>query len=252
MKNIFNGEKYKLYRPKYPEELIDYISNLSISKELAWDCCTGTGNVAKMLSTRFLKVIGSDISKDQIDHAIQGGNIDYKVENIYDASVPNGQIDLITVAQSFHWLDKIKFYNKSNEALKSGGILAIWCYTHGLDRKIADIIKKYLSVTSYFLNEEEIPDNFFKKIEYVERGYYPLEIPFKKLENKIFDMKHNLTLEQFIGYLESISIASIYIKKYGHSPIKYIKNDLLSIWKNDKNNIPVTWQIQLHLFRKIE
>ena len=54
-KDLFSAHSglYARYRPDYPAELFDYLTSLVENKELAWDCATGNGQAAKVLSEHF-------------------------------------------------------------------------------------------------------------------------------------------------------------------------------------------------------
>ncbi len=247
MKEIFNGKYYSMYRPVYPETLIEYITELCVTKDKAWDCCTGTGIVANMLSARFNKIIATDISSSQIAHAILKNNIEYKVENIYDANIPKNSVDLIAVAQAFHWLDQLKFYNKVREVMKPCGTLAIWCHSPYPD-EIADVTKKYLSLVIESLPKDEMTV-YMKNLAYIESGYAKIDMPFEIRNYKLFEMIQQWDMYRYVGYLESISASNIYKEKYGHSAVVNIIDDLRKIWGNESKKMTLNWKIHLHTFR---
>ena len=75
------SDYYKKYRPEYPVEFIDEIVSLVKNRGVAWDCGTGTGQVAKIISGSFKNVFATDISDNQISKAAEGSNIKYSVKN---------------------------------------------------------------------------------------------------------------------------------------------------------------------------
>src|SRR5689334_8071156 len=106
-KDLFSqqAKTYAKYRPSYPPELFDYILQFVEEKNSAWDCATGNGQAAVALSGYFKKVEATDLSKGQIDNAVQKENIRYSVCPAEETSFPDDQFDLITVAQAYHWLN---------------------------------------------------------------------------------------------------------------------------------------------------
>ena len=74
------SEIYLKARPTYPDELFEYLASISPSKELCWDCATGNGQAAVSLSKYFKKIIATDGSETQIQHAIVAENIEYRIE----------------------------------------------------------------------------------------------------------------------------------------------------------------------------
>ncbi|NGP87947.1 class I SAM-dependent methyltransferase [Fodinibius halophilus] len=82
------ADLYAKYRPHYPQELYDIIFNHLQATERAWDCATGSGQVARVLSTTFDSVIATDISKEQLSHAPSGNNITYSVAAAEKSGLP--------------------------------------------------------------------------------------------------------------------------------------------------------------------
>jgi ubiquinone/menaquinone biosynthesis C-methylase UbiE len=120
MKDNFSdkSDKYAKYRPTYPQEMLDFIFSLLDKKENAWDCGTGTGQIAIELSKEFNNVYATDISKTQLDNAIKKDNIFYSVQSAEKTNFNNKTFDLITVAQAIHWFDFDKFYFEVKRTLK--------------------------------------------------------------------------------------------------------------------------------------
>ena len=75
------SDKYAIYRPGYPDNLVNYIVNLIEHKENVWDCGTGSGQFAVKLSPHFKSVYATDINQSQIDNSVQFKNIKYSVQS---------------------------------------------------------------------------------------------------------------------------------------------------------------------------
>src|SRR4029077_6881846 len=99
-KDLFSQQAsiYAKYRPGYPEELIEYILSHVTNRETAWDCATGNGQAALLLSSYFKKVFATDISENQISHATQNPAITYLLSAAEKTSFTDNTFDLITVA----------------------------------------------------------------------------------------------------------------------------------------------------------
>src|SRR4030095_11116914 len=130
MKDNFatQSDQYVKFRPTYPDELYQFLLPLVKTKDAAWDCGTGNGQVAQELSKHFKKVYATDISEKQIKNAIQRENIFYKVESAERTSFPDKSFDLITVAQAIHWFDFGAFYKEVERTIKPNGVLAVIGY----------------------------------------------------------------------------------------------------------------------------
>ncbi len=65
------------------------------------------------------RVIGIDISANQIAHAIAKENIQYRCQKAEDLSfLEDNSVDLITIATTLHWLDIELFVEQVQRVLK--------------------------------------------------------------------------------------------------------------------------------------
>ena len=98
---------YAEYRPKYPEHLYALVLDFAKlpRKQLAVDVGCGSGQVAAALAQHFERVIGMDVSAEQLRHAAQASppNVEYRQAPAEDLALPAGSVDLITAATSLHW-----------------------------------------------------------------------------------------------------------------------------------------------------
>jgi ubiquinone/menaquinone biosynthesis C-methylase UbiE len=129
-KDLFSeqAKTYARYRPSYPVELFEYILQFVEEKDCAWDCATGNGQAAVVLSHYFKKIEATDLSKGQIDNAVQKDNINYRVRPAEGTDFPADHFDLITVAQAYHWIDWNKFHKEAMRVGKKNCVVAVWAY----------------------------------------------------------------------------------------------------------------------------
>ncbi|KAL2642204.1 hypothetical protein R1flu_009791 [Riccia fluitans] len=126
---------YAKARPVYPGSLLKMLAAATKQQDLAWDCATGNGQAASMLSEHFKSVVATDISDEQLAHATLRPNVRYArmsatptLEELQRIVGPEGSVDLVTVAQALHWFDLEKFYAVVKYVLrKPGGVFAAWC-----------------------------------------------------------------------------------------------------------------------------
>ena len=157
---LFEGEEharfYAEYRPVYPdtlyEKIFEYCSVGTYDKspsDVAVDIGCGPGQSTWPLCRYFRQVIGSDISEYQITCAKSKtagadgkayGNITFRVGPGEDLSfLEDSSVDLITVAQALHWLDRDAFYTQVKRVLKPNGVFAAYGYgVISLDEDAAD------------------------------------------------------------------------------------------------------------------
>ena len=170
-KDHFSGHAacYQQFRPNYPDALFTYLAALCPAHELAWDCATGNGQAAVALAPHFERVIATDASAQQIDQAGPHPNVEYLVAPADKAPINDGIVDLVTVAQALHWFDVKSFYAEVNRSLKSGGVLAVWCYQlHSINPEIDSIVTQLYSgiVGPYWPPERKIVEDGYKSLPY--------------------------------------------------------------------------------------
>jgi len=59
------GADYARHRPTYPPALVDFLADHCARTELAVDVGCGNGQLSRLLTARFAKVIATDASADQ-------------------------------------------------------------------------------------------------------------------------------------------------------------------------------------------
>lgn len=189
------AERYASSRPEYPVELFEFLAELAPSKSLAWDCATGNGQAARRLSENFEKVVATDHSAEQLRRATSGDrkNIEYRVAEAEQSGLELGTIDLVTVAQAVHWFDLSSFYEEVSRVLKSGGLIAVWCYRRPKVNSIIDRIVYKL------WHEAERPD----PIQLVEEEYASLRFPFEEVAVPSFTISVKWDCNRFVEYLST-------------------------------------------------
>src|SRR5262245_17105937 len=115
---------YAQFRPRYPQDLFEYLGSIAPSRQLAWDCATGNGQAAIGLASVFDRVIATDASEKQIANAQPHGTVEYRVAPAEKSGIGSETLDLIMVAQALHWFDLNRFYSEVSRVLKPEGILA--------------------------------------------------------------------------------------------------------------------------------
>ncbi|GBF79696.1 methyltransferase domain-containing protein [Aphanothece sacrum] len=108
---------YAIYRPHYPKNLFTFLNTLVQEHGVAWDCATGNGQVANQLVNYFDQVYASDGSEQQISQAQNNERINYFVSLAENSLLESNSIDLITVAQAFHWFNQEAFWTESPDGI---------------------------------------------------------------------------------------------------------------------------------------
>jgi SAM-dependent methyltransferase len=228
MKDNFSKQsrEYSVFRPTYPDEVLDFILSLVNNKSAAWDCGTGNGQLAAKLSPHFQTVYATDISENQIGNAVKKDNIVYQVVSAEDAPFEEKAFDLITVAQAIHWFDFDKFYDKVNLTLKEDGILAVLGYNLMTIDPDCDKIIQHLYA-------DILGDQYWdKERKYLDEQYKTIPFPFKEIQAPVFSQKVQWSIGELTGYLNTWSAVQHYIKANQNNPVDAIQPQLEACWGN--------------------
>jgi len=231
MKDNFSVQSagYAQFRPTYPTELYDFLFSLVSDKQTAWDCATGNGQVATELAEHFNQVFATDISQNQLSHAVQKENISYLLQSSDKSTFEDYTFDLITVAQAIHWFDFDAFYSEVKRTLKPFGIFAAFGYgVMQIDEKVDIVIHKlYKTILGQYWDEER---------KYIDEGYNTLPFPFQELQVPNFSIKTSWSFEQLTGYLNTWSAVQHFKKANGSNPLEMVIEELQLAWgEGDKD-----------------
>lgn len=221
------SEQYALYRPTYPKELIELIVSLSPNLFSAWDVACGNGQLTFELSNYFEKVIGTDISQEQIDNAQKNDNIIYKVESSSLSSLGNSSIDLITVAQAIHWFEFDTFYSEVKRVSKPNAIIAIIGYELlSISKEIDECVFDFYS--------NKLNDYWDDRRRYIDEQYSTIPFPFEEVKIPQYNCKLHWNRDQLMGYLSTWSAVKKYKQKNGINPMGELKEQIYRLWNENE------------------
>lgn len=246
-KDLFSAQAsdYSRYRPTYPAELFDWLVLKTQRQNTAWDVGTGNGQAAAELAKRFKRVLATDPSEKQLAEAVKNPRIEYRVCSAEESGLRASSIDLITVAQAYHWFKHDKFHEEVKRiASKDGAVLAVWSYgfchiSENVDRAVMEYYDKV--VGPYWDPERKL----------VETGYRSIRVPFKE-ETDVpkFEIKANWNLSHLVGYLATWSATQKATKELGSNPLEKFAPKLEDAWGSDRaTEKQVVWPISLRLFK---
>lgn len=239
MKDYFSGHSkiYATFRPTYPDELYRFILGHLTSFDAAWDCATGNGQVAHVLAGQFEKVYATDISRSQLEHAVQVNNIFYSVGPAEKTTFPDQSFDLITVAQALHWFNQPAFYSEVKRTAKPGAWLAAWGYSNCfVNEEINVHFKKFYHDTVGLYWDDAR--------QQVEDEYKNIHFPFEEVLAPKFYIKLSWTAEAFAGYLTSWSATQKFIKANRYNPVPEVMEHIAPLWPEP---LTVTFPLFLRL-----
>ena len=134
------ASNYAKYRLKYSSEVAEKVmsfyhnqqSGLCASQpELMVDVGCGSGQSTYIFQTYFKKLIGIDVSREQLYQAkLQNrfNNVQFKEGCGENIPLKNNSVDLLVVAAAVHWFDRTKFYEEAKRVLKPSGCIALIGY----------------------------------------------------------------------------------------------------------------------------
>ena len=231
---------YAKFRPRCPQELFDYLGSTAPSRQLAWDCGTGSGQAAIGLASVFDRVIATDASEKQIANAQPHERVEYRVAPAETSGLESNSIDLIMVAQALHWFDLPRFYEEARRVLKPNGVLAASAYKFShITLQIDQLVNNryYGEVVGPFWPPERV---LFEKFE-------QLPFPFSEIQTPSFEMIPEWNLERLIGYLRSWSGTQRFIAVNHRDPLDEIAEELRAAWGDAKQTRRVIWPLILRV-----
>lgn len=206
------------FRPSFSKEvyetIFDFYKEGSCSFELAVDVGCGCGLTTVPLASRFDRVIGVDVSAEQIAQApAHVPRLTFRVGAGEDLSfVADDSVDLVTVAQAMHWMDVDKLYGEAERCLKPGGSFV----SYGMGMAVFDNKKA-----------QAVFDNFYHGLlrsywtgrpTLAWNHYRDFSLPFPGWRrNDSLKMETAWSVDHVIGYLSSLSSWNAYLQDYPDS-----------------------------------
>jgi len=233
---------YAKFRPTYPQELFDYLGSIAPSRQLAWDCGTGSGQAAVGLASAFDRIIATDASEKQIANAQSYERFEYRVAPAENSGIGSKTIDLIMVAQALHWFDRDRFYAEARRVLKADGILAASAYNllH-IEKPIDEVVNRY-----YY----EVVGPFWPPERRLVEQFADLPFPFQEIDPPKFEMTADWNLDHLLGYLGTWSSTQRFIAAKGSDPLEQIFDALSRSWGEPGQTRTISWPIVIRIGRK--
>lgn len=228
---------YAKYRPSYPLKYLEYlISEADLNKDcIIADIGSGTGILSRQLLERGFTVIGvepNDHMRTVAEQTIEPSSRFISVKATAEHTTINDHsLDLVTVAQAFHWFDMEQFRLECQRILKQDANVAlVWNsrdMSSDINKESAEVCQKYCPNFKGFsegMEETPIPfQQFFKDGRY----------EFKSFRN---DLSFNLV--EFLGRYLSASYSPKKTDKEYNPFITALSNVFEKYSSNGKIIIP--------------
>jgi SAM-dependent methyltransferase len=224
-KDHFSGHAacYAEARPSYPPALFEALAALAPRRVLAWDAGCGSGQAAVALAAHFDRVFASDPSAEQVANATPHPRVAYAVERAEASSLPDRSVDLVSVAQAWHWFDHARFAEEVARVARPGAVVAVYGYDlvrvdAAVDRVVDGLYDGVLG--AYWPPERAL----------VDAHYQTLPFPWDALAWPDVAMTQAWTLAQFLAYLGTWSAAQRHRRASGDDAIAASEPALAHAW----------------------
>lgn len=218
------SELYSRNRPSYPLELFEALAKVSPSHEQAWDCAAGSGQATSSLLGHYGRVLASDQSWQQIYHCKPHPRLSVCVSGAEAVPIQDGTLDLINVAQAFHWFNQAPFFAEVDRLLKPDGVLAIYGYAFfTIDPQIDQVIEKLLLA--------QIDPFWASGNRMLMSGYSSVVLPYAEVSlGRTFEVSVTWNLVQLCDYLRTWSAVKMFTSKMGSDPVNLLQDQLRNLW----------------------
>jgi SAM-dependent methyltransferase len=228
---------YAMFRPVYPDALFDWLAGQTPRHDLAWDCATGNGQAARGLARHYSRVVATDASMGQLEHAVAHARIEYRAAAAERSGLPDRSVDIVTVAQALHWLPLSFFFGEAQRVLAPGGLVAVWGYSRlsvaspPLDRELQRFHDEI--VGPYWPPERKMVDDHYRGVPF----------PFAEVTVPPFALEQAMTRHGLEGYLRTWSATHRYRAARADDPLDQISQALAAEWPDPDEPRTVRWPL---------
>jgi len=154
---------YDEMRPKYPEELIKDVINLSgiPEKGSILEVGCGTGQATLPFASNGYQMTCLDIGENLIEVAkrkLRSYEVDFYVTS-FEEWTPSKKYDLLISATAFHWINPAERYRLAYQVIKDDGWIALFWNKHPTPYTgfFAEVQKVYNDIVPEWRNPNESP-----------------------------------------------------------------------------------------------
>jgi len=122
--------RYDSLRPEPPADLIKVLAQLAPAQppRLVVDLGSGTGISTVVWADHAERVIGIEQNPEMLAGARSASNVEYRHAVAHATELPDACADIVTCAQSFHWMDRQPTLAEIARILRPGGVFAAYDY----------------------------------------------------------------------------------------------------------------------------
>lgn len=236
---------YAAFRPRYGARLAADLAALCTRHRLAWDAGCGSGQLSALLPAHFETVVATDASADQIAAATPHPQIAYRAARAEASGLPEGSVDLITVAQAAHWFDLPAFYAECRRVAAPGAVLALISYENmNLPPALAPLFQHfYKDVLGPFWPADRL---------HVENGYADLPFPFDPLPLPPQQLEAEWDAAAVLGYIGTWSAVRGLLAAEGGGRLNAFRQQFTEVWDaavGPGRRLSLVWPVSVRVGR---
>lgn len=233
---------YAAHRPTYPTALVDFLAQAAPAPNLALDCGCGSGQLSVLLATRFSRVVATDASPRQIDHAASHPGVEYRIAPADRSGLGDASVDLVTAAQAAHWFDLESFYAEVRRVTRPGAALALVTYgAPEVNGRAGQVVRHF--------HDELLEPYWPPERRHVDDGYRSLPFPFTEIPAPVLTIELRWKLADLVGYLDTWSAVRKMEAAVGRAPFDRLVEDLIAAWGDPAEAQIVSWPLSLRVGR---
>ncbi len=235
-------ENYVKYRPSYPSDIIPFFENtfgLRTDQRIA-DIGSGTGLFAELLLLKGYRVTCIEpntemrkAAEDKLGHYAGFSSRKHRAEH---TGLRSNSVDLITVAQAFHWMDPVATKVEFQRILKTGGhIVLAW----NIRKTDTPFLHEYNLLKNRFAIDQQQPERINESI--IETFLTPASIKFHSFPNTQL-----LNFDGLKGQLLSAS----YIPLPGHESYDSMISALVKLFVdyNENGTVKMDYETKMYYY----
>jgi len=218
------AELYARYRIAYPTELYHWLLPQVASRERAWDCATGNGQVAGVLADHFQHIEATDLSEAQLANAVPHPRIRYQPARAEHTDFPDNYFDLITVAQAVHWFNIEAYHREVRRVARPGAALAEWGYNLVQldDEPLDELLRRF--------HDDTLRPYWDDNRWHITDEYSRIPFPFAQVQRAHFEVRRQWSADWFLNYLRTWSAVLTYRKEHRQDAVLLVEEELKRLW----------------------
>ena len=236
-----HAELYNRHRPLYPEQLYEWLAGQCERHECALDAATGGGQAAIGLADHFERVVGVDASRQQLSAARAHGRIDYVLANAEALPLKSGSVDVVTVAQALHWLDRPEVYEELRRVARIGALVCAWSYQlFQIDPEVDAVMDRFY--------RGRLDPYWPPQRAHVRDHYATLTFPFAEVETPELAMHPEWTRDDLLAQVSTWSAVRRHDAATGTNAVALLEPELTEAWPADDRK-RVVWSLNFRAGR---